>query len=69
MGDWRLMFLNRDRIAKVTADDVVRVAKAYLKESNRTVGEFIPDCRSRIERQFRHAARYRSRSSGLQELR
>ena len=42
MGDWRLMFLNRDRIAKVTADDVVRVAKAYLKESNRTVGEFIP---------------------------
>ncbi len=41
-GDWRLMFLNRDRIAKVTPDDVVRVAKAYLKESNRTVGEFIP---------------------------
>ncbi len=42
MGDWRLMFLNRDRIAKVTPDDVVRVARAYLKESNRTVGEFIP---------------------------
>jgi len=42
MGDWRLMFLDRDRIGKVTADDVVRVAKAYLKTSNRTVGEFIP---------------------------
>ena len=42
MGDWRLMFLNRDRIAKVTPDDVVRVARAYLKASNRTVGEFIP---------------------------
>ena len=42
MGDWRLMFLNRDRIAMVTPQDVVRVAKAYLKESNRTVGEFIP---------------------------
>lgn len=42
MGDWRLMFLDRDRIAGVTADDVVRVAKAYLKESNRTIGEFIP---------------------------
>jgi zinc protease len=42
MGDWRLMFLNRDRIGKVTPDDVVRVAKAYLKASNRTVGEFIP---------------------------
>src|SRR5580704_17605430 len=36
------MFLNRDRIAKVTPDDVARVAKAYLKESNRTIGEFIP---------------------------
>ena len=41
-GDWRLLFLNRDRVASVTPDDVVRVAKAYLKESNRTVGEFIP---------------------------
>jgi zinc protease len=42
MGDWRLMFLDRDRIAGVTPGDVVRVAKAYLKESNRTTGEFIP---------------------------
>ena len=42
MGDWRLMFLTRDRIKDVTPDDVVRVAKAYLMESNRTVGEFIP---------------------------
>ncbi|HEY3836059.1 MAG TPA: pitrilysin family protein [Bryobacteraceae bacterium] len=41
-GDWRLLFLNRDRVAKVTPHDVVRVAKAYFKESNRTVGEFIP---------------------------
>ena len=41
-GDWRMLFLERDRIAKVTPDDVVRVAKAYLKESNRTFGEFIP---------------------------
>ena len=32
----------RDEIAKVTPDDVTRVAKAYLKASNRTVGEFIP---------------------------
>ncbi len=42
MGDWRLFFLYRDRIEKVTAADVQRVAKAYLKTSNRTVGEFIP---------------------------
>lgn len=41
-GDWRLFFLNYDQIKKVTPEDVVRVAKLYFKESNRTVGEFIP---------------------------
>jgi zinc protease len=41
-GDWRLMFLDRDEIRKVTPEDVTRVAKAYLKSSNRTLGEFIP---------------------------
>jgi zinc protease len=41
-GDWRLFFLDRDNIKKVTADDVLRVAKAYLKEDNRTVGTFRP---------------------------
>ncbi len=41
-GDWRLFFLHRDRIEAVTADDVNRVAHAYLKPSNRTVGRFIP---------------------------
>jgi zinc protease len=41
-GDWRLFFLNRDRIRKVTPEDVERAAAAYLKASNRTVGEFIP---------------------------
>jgi zinc protease len=44
-GDWRLMFLNRERVAKITPEDVVRVASAYLKESNRTTGVFIPDAR------------------------
>ena len=42
MGDWRLLFLERDDTKKVTEQDVVRVAKAYLKESNRTTGIFIP---------------------------
>jgi zinc protease len=42
MGDWRLLFLNRDRIAKVSVLDVKRVAAAYLKPDNRTVGVFIP---------------------------
>ena len=42
-GDWRLVFLYRDNIRKVTPADVQRVANAYLKPSNRTVGVFIPD--------------------------
>ena len=41
-GDWRGFFLNRDEVKKVTPDDVARVAKAYLKSSNRTLGEFLP---------------------------
>ena len=41
-GDWRLFFLNYDQVAKVTPADVVRVAKLYFKDSNRTVGVFIP---------------------------
>ena len=41
-GDWRLLFLERDEIRKVTPADVERVAQAYLKRSNRTLGEFIP---------------------------
>jgi zinc protease len=42
MGDWRLMYLHRDRIRAVTTDDVVRVASTYFKPDNRTVGTFIP---------------------------
>ena len=42
-GDWRLWFLYRDQVEKVTAADVNRVAGKYFKPSNRTVGEFIPD--------------------------
>jgi zinc protease len=41
-GDWRLYFLNYDQVKSITPEDVVRVAKLYFKESNRTVGEFIP---------------------------
>jgi zinc protease len=41
-GDWRLIFLMRDRIQAVTPADVLRVAKDYLKESNRTLATFIP---------------------------
>ncbi|MEO6190609.1 MAG: pitrilysin family protein [Saprospiraceae bacterium] len=43
MGDWRLLFIYRDNIRKVTAEDVNRVAATYFKSSNRTVGKFIPE--------------------------
>jgi zinc protease len=42
-GDWRLRFLDYDRIKQVTPEDLVRVAKAYIKESNLTVGVYIAD--------------------------
>jgi zinc protease len=43
LGDWRMFFLQRDRYRTVTPADVQRVALAYLKRSNLTVGEFLPD--------------------------
>ncbi|MEO8031096.1 MAG: pitrilysin family protein [Gemmatimonadota bacterium] len=42
LGDWRMLFLHRDRVRAVTAEDVARVAAAYLKTSNATYGQFIP---------------------------
>ncbi len=44
-GDWRLWFLNRDRVEKLTVDDLKSAAKKYYKPSNRTVGVFIPDAK------------------------
>ncbi|HEY7309068.1 MAG TPA: pitrilysin family protein, partial [Gemmataceae bacterium] len=41
-GDWRLMFLHRDRVAKVTPADVSRVAREYLTATNRTTGLYLP---------------------------
>ncbi len=41
-GDWRLFFLDRDRIETVKPDDVKRVAELYFKDSNRTTGFFVP---------------------------
>jgi zinc protease len=41
-GDWRLYFLYRDRLEKVDAKQVRKVAKAYFKQNNRTVGMYLP---------------------------
>ena len=45
-GDWRLYFINRDRIEKVTPAAVSQVAAKYLQRDNRTVGLFIPSEKS-----------------------
>ena len=42
MGDWRLLFLYRDRLGEVTTEEVNAVAAAYLKSQNSTAGFFIP---------------------------
>lgn len=43
LGDWRMIFLTRDRLQAVTPAQVQAVALKYLIPSNRTIGEFIPD--------------------------
>ena len=43
VGDWRLLFWDRDLLKKVTVADVKRVASTYLIDSNLTVGMFTPD--------------------------
>ncbi len=45
LGDWRLFFITRDRYRTIKPEDVQRVALAYLKRSNVTVGEFVPDAK------------------------
>ncbi len=43
LGDWRLFFYSRDRLAKVTAKDVDDAATRYFVRDNRVVGFFIPE--------------------------
>ncbi len=43
LGDWRFFFVNRDRIAALTADAVNKAAANYFVRDNRVVGVFIPD--------------------------
>jgi zinc protease len=41
-GDWRLYFLQRDRLRALTLTDVQRVAEQYLVPDNRTLATFLP---------------------------
>lgn len=41
-GDWRLLFLQRDRIENVQLQDLRRVAQRWLLVDNRTVGLYLP---------------------------
>ena len=41
-GDWRLYFLERDRMRALTVADVNRVAAAWLLPDNRTIGLYTP---------------------------
>jgi zinc protease len=42
-GDWRLFYVYRDRLEKLTLADVQAALQKYYLPSNRTVGVFIPD--------------------------
>jgi zinc protease len=43
LGDWRLFFLGRDDLAKVTPDIVAKVSNAYYRRDNRVVGLYLPE--------------------------
>jgi zinc protease len=43
LGDWRLFFLARDRVASVGAAAVQDAARRYFRRDNRTVGLFLPE--------------------------
>ena len=42
LGDWRAVFVDRERMKAVTLDEVNRVARSYLLADNRTLGHLIP---------------------------
>ena len=43
LGDWRMFFLQRDRIKAVTLADINRVGAQRLLRDNRTLGIYLPD--------------------------
>lgn len=41
-GDWRMLLVSRERIAKTSLADVQRVAQIYFRPANRTLGMLLP---------------------------
>ncbi len=41
-GDWRLAFIQRDRIENMTLENVNKALEKYIIPTNRTIGRFIP---------------------------
>jgi predicted Zn-dependent peptidase len=48
-GDWRETFKQRDRIAKVSPEDIRRVAAQYFVKSNRTVATLVKPAKQEME--------------------
>ena len=43
IGDWRLIYLQRDQWRNLQAAEVQRVAVTWLKAANRTIGTYVPE--------------------------
>ena len=43
LGDWRLFFLARDELEKITGEQVAAASKKYFRRDNRTIGIFLPE--------------------------
>jgi zinc protease len=43
LGDWRLLFQARDDLEKASPEAVAKVAAAYYRRDNRTMGYFVPE--------------------------
>ena len=43
LGDWRLFFLARDDLDKITSEQVARATRTYFRRDNRIVGYFLPE--------------------------
>lgn len=42
LGDWRLYFLRRDQVRRLTLDDLNRAARTFIVRDNRTVATYLP---------------------------